>query len=82
MNATVIIHIIDINDNAPKFTKKIYQVAISENIAVGSSVISVSASDDDIGENAKVTFTLKDENEHFFMETDTGILKVAKVSLI
>ncbi len=80
------IHVQDINDHAPRFTQKVYQTTMSENNPVGSSITSVSATDPDVGANAKMQYTLKEQDrEYFFMTsveaTNTGVLKVFKVSL-
>uniref|UniRef100_A0A3Q3CQF1 Cadherin domain-containing protein n=1 Tax=Haplochromis burtoni TaxID=8153 RepID=A0A3Q3CQF1_HAPBU len=45
--------ITDVNDNAPVFTQKTYNVYLKENGVPGSILYSVSASDLDFGENAK-----------------------------
>ena len=60
---------------------------MSENYPVGASVTSVSASDPDIGANAKMTYTLKEQDRTYFYmtsveATNTGVLKVFKVSRV
>lgn len=74
----------DINDHAPHFTKSIYHTTMSENFAKGASITSVSATDLDIGHNAKLTYTLKEQDREYFYissieATNTGVLKVFKV---
>ena len=74
----------DINDHAPKFTRKLYQATMSENFPAGASVTSVSATDRDIGTNAKMIYTLKEQDREFFSmtsvdATNTGVLKVFRV---
>ena len=78
------IQVDDINDNAPRFTQKRYQATMSENFPTGASVTSVSATDHDIGPNAKMTYTLKEADREFFSmtsveATNTGVLKVFRV---
>ena len=58
---------------------------MSENYAVGTSVISVSATDADIGSNAKLMYSLKQHDREYFTiatveATNSGVLKVHKVS--
>ena len=58
---------------------------MSENYAVGQSVTSVSATDDDIGSNAALTYSLKEFDRKYFhmitvQATNTGVLKVFRVS--
>jgi len=83
--ATVTIVIDDINDNAPVFTQRVYRAVMSENYAVGTSVISVSATDADIGSNGKLMYSLKQHDREYFTiatveATNSGVLKVHKVS--
>lgn len=40
---TVNVNVTDVNDNAPKFSQVVYSAVISEDAAVGDSVIMVSA---------------------------------------
>ncbi|XP_072768481.1 protocadherin beta-16-like [Nerophis lumbriciformis] len=52
------VHVLDVNDNAPVFTKSSYKATISENAPKGTSVITVSASDKDSGSNGKISYLL------------------------
>ncbi|XP_003782157.1 protocadherin beta-18 [Otolemur garnettii] len=49
--------VLDINDNAPKFEKLVYEVQIPENSPVDSLVIKVSATDLDAGINGELTYS-------------------------
>ncbi|XP_073730270.1 protocadherin gamma-A11-like isoform X12 [Misgurnus anguillicaudatus] len=62
LSGTVQIHItvLDINDNAPVFTQKIYKTTIAENEAKGAILTVVSASDADEGSNSVVTYYISD----------------------
>jgi protocadherin-16/23 len=48
----------DVNDNAPKFSQTVYTASIPEQAPAGSSVVTVTATDPDLGENARVTYSL------------------------
>lgn len=48
---TVYFNVQDLNDNAPIFDPMSYSDEVFENITVGSSVLSVSATDQDSGES-------------------------------
>ena len=50
------VHILDQNDNPPQFVNKIYPCEIYENEPNGTVVVKVSATDNDIGPNAKVRY--------------------------
>jgi len=74
----------DVNDHSPRFVQSLYSATMSESLKRGASIISVSATDRDIGSNAKLVYTLREQDrEHFYISsieaTNTGVLKVFKV---
>jgi hypothetical protein len=56
----VTIHVMDNNDNSPKFEVNPYSVSIAENSDIGTRVIQVKANDKDSGPNADVTYSFAD----------------------
>lgn len=54
------IRLTDENDNAPVFTKSVYDVAVTENNAPGAYITTVVAHDLDLGSNGKVSYRLAD----------------------
>ncbi|XP_028992501.1 protocadherin-8 isoform X2 [Betta splendens] len=54
------IRLSDENDNAPHFTKAVYEVSVMENNAPGAYITTVEASDADLGNNGKITYRLVD----------------------
>ncbi|XP_076839442.1 protocadherin-8-like [Brachyhypopomus gauderio] len=54
------IRLSDENDNAPVFSKPIYEVSIVENNAPGAYIATVVARDQDLGQNSKVSYKLAD----------------------
>ncbi|XP_052005019.1 protocadherin-8 [Xyrauchen texanus] len=54
------IRITDENDNAPMFSKDVYDVSVVENNIPGSYITSVVARDLDMGKNGKVSYSLVD----------------------
>nr|XP_046262573.1 protocadherin beta-16-like isoform X2 [Scatophagus argus] len=60
MTGTMQIHVtvLDVNDNAPVFSKPVYKASITENSAIGTLVTKVSASDADKGSNGEVTYVI------------------------
>lgn len=54
------IRLSDENDNAPHFTKAVYEVSVVENNAPGAYITTVEASDADLGVNGKITYRLVD----------------------
>lgn len=57
------VDVLDVNDNAPAFTKHIYSAVVPENVAVGADVITVAAVDPDDGAGGEVTYDLSNEGE-------------------
>ncbi|XP_074772566.1 protocadherin gamma-A10-like [Athene noctua] len=49
--------VLDGNDNAPEFTQSVYKVTVREDVAVGSRVLQVTATDRDEGPNAEVKYS-------------------------
>ncbi|XP_056148799.1 protocadherin gamma-A11-like [Lampris incognitus] len=56
--AQIYITVLDVNDNAPVFTKPVYKASISENAPKGTIISTVSASDADKGSNSKITYSI------------------------
>ena len=82
-NATIAITVSDVNDNPPVFSNKKYTVSITENVPPGKSVLSVSASDRDVGNNAEIRYTFADESGGpFFMNKKDGVITVGDQSTI
>ncbi|CAB1337112.1 unnamed protein product [Coregonus sp. 'balchen'] len=76
---TIPVSIIDVNDNPPKFTQPSYNVYLKENGLPGSMLSSVSASDLDFGDNAKISYSILDSkvqdvsvSSYVYMNTDNG----------
>ncbi|KAI4894375.1 hypothetical protein NFI96_017390, partial [Prochilodus magdalenae] len=71
--ATVEITVLDVNDNSPKFSSSSYTVDVSEDAAVGSLVLDVTAKDADDGENGQILYFLSSEaGGAFTVDPDTG----------
>ncbi|VEN54320.1 unnamed protein product, partial [Callosobruchus maculatus] len=61
---TVYCNVLDLNDNAPIFDPLSYSNDIFENITIGTSVVTVSATDLDSGENGKIEYSITAGNEN------------------
>ncbi|KTG32915.1 hypothetical protein cypCar_00019140 [Cyprinus carpio] len=78
--AKVEIDVEDINDNAPVFQSLSYVTDMSEGLPIGTSVLQVSAVDNDSGRNSDITYQLVDkENEFFEIDPLSGILVTSQV---
>ncbi|XP_074530794.1 protocadherin alpha-8-like [Halichoeres trimaculatus] len=52
----IIVNVLDVNDNAPVFTKDVYSVMLNENVPMGTKVIQVNATDMDEGQNGEIIY--------------------------
>ncbi|XP_013367568.1 PREDICTED: protocadherin gamma-B7-like [Chinchilla lanigera] len=57
--AQIKIKVTDANDNPPVFTQDVYKVSLRENVPPGTSVLKVTATDQDEGINAEITYSFK-----------------------
>ncbi|CAI5652215.1 unnamed protein product [Oreochromis niloticus] len=76
---SVLVTITDVNDNPPIFGQPSYDVYLKENGIPGSILYSVSASDLDFGENAKVSYSILDSkvqdvsvSSYVYINSDNG----------
>ncbi|XP_035827244.1 protocadherin gamma-A5-like [Aplysia californica] len=73
----------DENDNEPEFTEDHYTKKVKESTAVNSTVLTVSATDADKGENARVSFEFPNDidrtvRSYFAIDQSSGALKLLK----
>ncbi|XP_078116744.1 protocadherin gamma-C5-like isoform X2 [Sander vitreus] len=73
------VSITDVNDNPPIFTQPSYNVYLKENGVPGSILYSISASDLDFGENAKISYSILDSkvqdvsvSSYVYINSDNG----------
>ena len=76
----------DINDNSPQFVNSPYSATIAESLSGGSSVVHISATDNDTGTNAEIVYKLVTATPatgltQFELDTDSGLLRTKPVSL-
>ena len=78
--ATVRITVTDVNDCVPQFSKKEYTARIREDVKPGVLVVTVSASDDDLGSNADIVYSFSSGNDQglFSINRLNGQIKVSK----
>lgn len=72
--AQVFINVTDANTHRPVFQSANYQVFLSEEKPVGSTVVVISATDEDTGENARITYVMEDNVPQFKIDPDTGAI--------
>nr|XP_019964083.1 PREDICTED: cadherin-related family member 1-like [Paralichthys olivaceus] len=73
--ADIVIHLLDTNDNAPKFSSDYYIARIPENSPGGSNVVSVTATDPDSGPWGEVKYSIYGSGaELFLIQPTSGII--------
>jgi len=70
----------DVNDHAPVFSERIYDVRVDESAPPGTALARLKVSDEDYGRNARVRLSLAGGNEdgNFRVDAKSGVLYVAK----
>ncbi|XP_069675157.1 protein dachsous-like isoform X2 [Periplaneta americana] len=75
-NVSVIVE--DQNDNDPRFSQPRYTATIPENVPVDSVVLTVQASDADLGVNARIVYSLANESQWLFkIDNKSGVITTA-----
>ncbi|XP_026136921.1 protocadherin Fat 2-like [Carassius auratus] len=75
--ATVVIEVLDENDNSPQFSHKLFQVKLPElqSTAEPQEIYRMVARDDDVGPNGMIKYSLEDSSEdRFDIHPDTGVV--------
>lgn len=79
------INVLDANDHAPVFEMNEYDASIKESVSVGSTVITLKATDQDVGKNADVEYSIRsingggvsseeDDNRAFKIDPKSGVI--------
>lgn len=71
-SASVLVTVLDDNDNTPRFDKEFYSFELLENLSAGTMIGSVSATDPDLGRNSLLRYSIVQANSSFAVDPDTG----------
>ena len=79
--AQLTVQVMDVNDHIPRFDSDVYFVSVPEQSGIGTVVGSVSATDEDVGVNANLTYHIiaGDPEEKFMIAPQTGEVSIRKV---
>ena len=79
----LIIRVMDINDNLPRFSTTSYQASIPANSKPGDRVIQTSATDLDSGVNSLIHYNITEGNEDgvFVIHSTSGIITLGETSV-
>ncbi|XP_035265773.1 protocadherin alpha-8-like isoform X3 [Anguilla anguilla] len=77
----IIVHVVDANDNAPSFGNSLYKVRVYENVPIGTSIITLNATDADEGVNSELLYSVVERGnlnnlDLFVIDSTTGEITV------
>ncbi|KAL0831595.1 hypothetical protein ABMA28_002378 [Loxostege sticticalis] len=78
-SASLVVNVLDANDNDPVFSKPAYEFHVEENQKSGAFVGKIAATDADLGENAIVRYSLFPSNTSFNVNPVTGVITTKEV---
>lgn len=65
----------DQNDSNPRFELSKYTVTVAEDVAIGTPIMTVKATDADIGTNAQIVYSLANETDWLFsVDNRSGVI--------
>ncbi|XP_037635767.1 protocadherin alpha-8-like [Sebastes umbrosus] len=75
------VNVLDINDNAPLFSKSLYKVQVVENADIGTTLLTLTATDLDDSVNGEVVYSFTERgrlnpDDKFALNDDTGEITV------
>ena len=70
--ATVTVTVLDEDDNPPVFDPAVYTAEVYENSPTATPVVTVTATDADLGSNAEFTYAIYGDDDHFTINEQTG----------
>ncbi|XP_041341968.1 protocadherin gamma-B1-like, partial [Pyrgilauda ruficollis] len=79
--ARIRVTVLDANDNAPVFSQAEYTVRVPEDVPVGSTLVTVTATDKDEGLNGQVKYSLKKKkssSQIFHLDSETGAITLGR----
>ncbi|XP_046907578.1 protocadherin alpha-C2-like [Hypomesus transpacificus] len=82
--ASIIVRVLDTNDNAPQFDKETYNITVMENSPIGSIVVKLNATDLDEGSNSDIIYsysfyTSEKTQNTFSLNHNTGEITVREM---
>ena len=78
---TVIVDVMDVNDNSPKFSLDVYAEVIDDQFGNETAILQVNAKDSDAGQNSTITYSftptvgaVEDVSAHFRINASSGAI--------
>nr|XP_038042542.1 protocadherin gamma-A10-like [Anas platyrhynchos] len=80
--ARIRVSVLDANDNAPVFSQAVYAVRVPEDVPVGSTLLTLTATDADEGLNSEVKYSVikltAELTDNFFLDPETGSIRLLR----
>ncbi|XP_068554648.1 protocadherin gamma-A10-like [Anas acuta] len=80
--ARIRVSVLDANDNAPVFSQAVYAVRVPEDMPVGSTLLTLSATDADEGINGDVKYSMTkvtaEKTDIFYLNPETGSIRLVR----
>ncbi|KAK7922745.1 hypothetical protein WMY93_009647 [Mugilogobius chulae] len=75
------VNVLDVNDNSPLFSKSLYKAQVAENAVIGTTLLTLTATDLDEGVNGQLVYSFAERgrfkpDEKFTINADTGEITV------
>ncbi|CAO4368427.1 unnamed protein product [Caenorhabditis nigoni] len=77
-NMTLFIHLLDVNDNSPKFEKSSYFLEVLENSPPKTILGKILAMDSDSGDNGMISYRITNGSEYFGIDSKLGTIYTKK----
>ena len=77
-NASLIINVLDSNDFAPEFEQELFTASISENTPLGTTILTLVATDMDVGTNAELSFSILASSLFAVNETSGDVTTISE----
>uniref|UniRef100_T1ING0 Cadherin domain-containing protein n=1 Tax=Strigamia maritima TaxID=126957 RepID=T1ING0_STRMM len=78
VSRSFVLHVTDVNDHVPRFTKNMYFASVQETADPGTSVAQLTAMDADEGNNSLVSYSIRDtpdtRSQWFEIDAKTGLI--------
>ena len=75
---TLDIRVLDVNDQKPRFTRKTYTAHVKENQSIGTRVIRLQSTDDDLLPKYKeVTYAILEKSTGFYIDRKSGVIRTS-----
>ena len=74
----VVVKIVDLNDMRPIFDRQVYEETVPENLPVGSAIVTMHATDADVGINGEVYYSFKYATNTFAIHPTSGVVTLTR----